>query len=70
MTDQSKDRISGTFDETKGKVKETVGRETGNDDLQNEGLVDQASGAVKKGVADAKDAIDGLVKKVTDKTDK
>ena len=70
MTDQSKDRISGTFDETKGKVKETVGRETGNEDLQGEGKMDQASGAVKKGVADAKDAIDGLVKKVTNKDDK
>ncbi len=70
MTDQSKDRISGTFDEAKGKVKEAVGRETGNEDLQNEGLVDQATGAVKKGVADAKDAVDSLVKKVTDKDEK
>lgn len=70
MTDQSKDRISGTIDEAKGKVKETVGRETGNEDLQNEGLLDQASGSVKKGVADAKDAVDGLVKKVTSNDDK
>lgn len=40
-------------DEAKGKVKEAAGDLTGNDNLKNEGKIDQASGK-------AKDAVDGV----------
>lgn len=66
MTDQSKDRIGGAFDEAKGRVKEGVGDATGDQSTRNEGMADQASGKVKQGVADAKDKVDDLVKNVTD----
>jgi uncharacterized protein YjbJ (UPF0337 family) len=46
------------FDKTKGKMKQALGKATGNDALVREGKVDVAKGAVKGVVADAKHAID------------
>lgn len=50
-------------EDAKGKVKEKAGDATGDDDLKNEGKVDQASGSVKDKVSDAankvKDTITG-----------
>lgn len=43
----TKRRVSGTGDSLIGKVKEGVGNLTGNPDLHDEGMVDQAVGAVK-----------------------
>lgn len=43
----SKQRVAGTGRDFLGKVKETVGRITGNDDLAGEGAVDQVAGAVQ-----------------------
>jgi uncharacterized protein YjbJ (UPF0337 family) len=51
----------GTFDTMKGRAKEAAGDLTGDRDLEREGKVDRASGAVKDkvgGVADrVKDAV-------------
>lgn len=44
-------------DDAKGRFKEAAGDLTGDQDLKNEGKVDQATGAVK-------DAIDGVTDKV------
>lgn len=44
-------------DETKGRIKEAAGSLTGDDDLKNEGKVDQASSSVKKKTEDAVDAV-------------
>lgn len=44
-------------DEAKGRAKEAAGAVTGNDELRNEGKVDQA-------VAGVKDAVDGVADKV------
>jgi uncharacterized protein YjbJ (UPF0337 family) len=43
----TKKRFSGGADAVIGKVKEAVGTATGNDDLAEEGVLDQASGAVR-----------------------
>jgi uncharacterized protein YjbJ (UPF0337 family) len=37
-------------DDAKGRVKKAAGELTGDDDLKNEGRVDQAGGKVKEGV--------------------
>ncbi|MEA2583226.1 MAG: CsbD-like [Thermomicrobiales bacterium] len=65
MSDQSRDRVEGTFDDMKGRGKSAMGELTGDDEMKAEGAADRAMGAVKKGLADAKDALDTAVKKVT-----
>lgn len=52
--------MSGDADKAKGRVKEAAGSLTGDDDLKNEGRVDQASGNIK-------DKVTGAVDKVRDK---
>jgi uncharacterized protein YjbJ (UPF0337 family) len=44
-----------------GRVKEATGALTGDDDLKNEGKVDQASASVKDKVGDAADAVKGVL---------
>lgn len=43
----SKQRITGTGGNLMGRVKETLGRATGNENMMNEGAFDQVAGAVK-----------------------
>jgi len=52
-----KDRISGSFDQAKGKVKETVGDLTGDEKLKGEGIADQVTGKVKNTIGGVKDKI-------------
>jgi uncharacterized protein YjbJ (UPF0337 family) len=49
--------MSGNTDQAKGRIKEAAGSLTGDDDLKNEGKVDQASGTVKEKVSGAVDAV-------------
>ena len=49
----------GTTDDLKGRVKEAGGDLTGDQDLKNEGKVDQATGK-------AKDAVGGIADKAKD----
>ena len=49
MNDQ---RIEGTLNDTKGKVKEGVGNLTDDERLQNEGQADQLQGKVQQGIGD------------------
>jgi len=65
MSDASRDRIEGTFDEIKGRGKSAVGEATADEQTQSEGDVDQAKGTFKKGMGDVKDKVDDAVKKVT-----
>ncbi len=55
-------RVEGAWDKTKGAVKEGIGKVTGDEKLQAEGMADTAKGAAKStvgGVADAaRDAAD------------
>ena len=50
-------------DDLKGRAKEAAGDLTNDDDLKNEGKVDQASGKVKETVGDAADKVKGLFNK-------
>ena len=50
-------------DELGGKAKETAGKATGNNNLENEGKGDQVKANAKQGVQDAKDKVtEGLGK--------
>ena len=51
----------GSADDAKGRLKEAGGALTGDDDLKNEGKVDQASGTVKDKVGDAADKVKGML---------
>lgn len=53
----------GSADDAKGRVKEATGTLTGDDDLKNEGKVDQASGTVKDKVGDASDKAKDVINK-------
>jgi uncharacterized protein YjbJ (UPF0337 family) len=49
--------MSGTFDETKGVIKEKVGKATGDRRMQISGKVDQGKGKIETTVGSAKDKI-------------
>lgn len=57
MTD--KDRIEGAAKQMGGKVKEAVGKVTGDEKLKAEGRADQAAGKVQNAVGGIKDALRG-----------
>jgi uncharacterized protein YjbJ (UPF0337 family) len=44
----NKDEVSGKTDRVKGKVKESVGEATNDEQLRNEGEADQAAGDVQE----------------------
>jgi uncharacterized protein YjbJ (UPF0337 family) len=52
----NKDRIEGSTEQAKGKIKETVGKATGDAKLQGEGKADQAAGKFQNAVGGMKDA--------------
>ena len=52
-----KDRIKGSLDQAKGKIKEGVGKATGDSKLQTEGKADQFTGKVQNTVGGLKDKI-------------
>ena len=53
----NKDRIEGSLQQAKGKVKEAVGKATGDAKLQGEGKADQVAGKVQNTIGGAKDAV-------------
>ena len=53
----NKDRIKGSFEQAKGKVKEVAGKATGDAKLENEGKAQQVSGKVQNIVGGFKDAV-------------
>jgi uncharacterized protein YjbJ (UPF0337 family) len=54
-----KDRIKGSAQQTKGKVKEVAGKLTGDAKLQSEGKADKAAGKVRNVVGGIKDTLRG-----------
>lgn len=59
-----KDRVSGAVDQTKGAVKDAVGKMTGDTKLQAEGKADKAAGKVESTVGGAKDTARDALNKV------
>lgn len=53
----NKQQVEGNFDQAKGKVKETVGDVTDNEQMQAEGTWDRVKGAAKEAVGDVKEAV-------------
>lgn len=51
--------MAGETDEAKGRIKEAAGALTDDEDLKNEGKIDQATGKVKDAVQKAADKIKG-----------
>lgn len=69
MTESSKDRFEGEFDEAKGRGKEALGKLAGDKSTEIEGKRDQLVGKAKQGMADVKDEADDLVKDITGRQD-
>jgi uncharacterized protein YjbJ (UPF0337 family) len=54
-----KDRIEGSAEQAKGKVKEWTGKALGDKKIENEGKADQIKGKVQNAVGGLKDAVRG-----------
>jgi uncharacterized protein YjbJ (UPF0337 family) len=54
-----KDRVEGSAQQAKGKVKEWTGKAVGDKKLETEGQADQAKGKVRNAVGGFKDALRG-----------
>ncbi len=61
----TKDKISNTTQDLRGKVKETVGKVTGNTHIEREGQADQVKAAVKDVSEKVKDAASTIKDAVT-----
>lgn len=58
MKSSTEDKVEGTVNELKGKLKETVGVATDRPDLEAEGAADRVDGKVQKKVGDVKKVFD------------
>jgi uncharacterized protein YjbJ (UPF0337 family) len=54
-----KDRIKGSAEQAKGKVKEVVGKVTGDSKTEAEGKADQVKGKIRNTVGGLKDSLRG-----------
>jgi uncharacterized protein YjbJ (UPF0337 family) len=54
-----KDRVKGSAQQAKGKLKETAGKVSGDSKLQGEGKADQAAGKVRNTIGGIKDTLKG-----------
>jgi uncharacterized protein YjbJ (UPF0337 family) len=54
-----KDRIKGSADQAKGKVKEVAGKAVGDQKLQSEGKADQLKGKLENAIGGMKDTLRG-----------
>ena len=53
----NKDRIEGSAEQAKGKVKEVAGKVSGDSKLENEGKADQVAGKVQNTIGGIKDTL-------------
>ena len=66
----NKDELNGKVDKLKGKIKEQVGYATHDEELQDEGLADQAAGHVEEGFGKARRKVGDALHDVADKVKK
>jgi uncharacterized protein YjbJ (UPF0337 family) len=57
-----KDRVEGSIEQAKGKVKEVAGKVAGDSKLEAEGKGQQIAGKVQNAVGGFKDTVKGAVK--------
>jgi uncharacterized protein YjbJ (UPF0337 family) len=55
-----RDRVKGVADQTKGAIKENLGKAIGDEKLETEGKVDKVAGKIESAVGSAKDKIRDL----------
>ncbi len=58
----NKDRIQGSVEQAKGKIKEVVGKATGDAKLEAEGSTQRTAGKIQNAVGGFKDAVKQAVK--------
>ena len=56
------DKISNAAEEAVGKAKETIGDLTGNEELEDEGVKEQATAQAKQGVEKVHDLVEDIVR--------
>jgi uncharacterized protein YjbJ (UPF0337 family) len=66
----NRDEARGKFDQAKGKMKQGIGKATGDERMHDEGVADEASGDVQEGVGKLKDKLGDAVKNVGDRIKK
>lgn len=73
MATTNPDEVDGKWEQVKGSVKETVGKVTGDDEMEAEGKVQNAEGETqetwgkfKRGVSDAVDSVGDAIKGTSD----
>ena len=54
-----KDRIRGSAEQAKGKVKEVAGKVAGDSKLESEGKADQVAGKIQNAIGGIKDTLRG-----------
>ena len=54
-----KDRVKGSFEQAKGKVKEVAGKVTGDAKLEGEGKAEKTAGKIQNAVGGLKDTLRG-----------
>ena len=59
------DKLKGAVDQTKGAIKEAVGKTIGDKKMQAEGSVDKLTGKLENAVGDAKETLRDVVNKAT-----
>ena len=62
MVDEN--RVEGAWDKAKGAVKEGVGKLTGDEKMQAEGMADKAKGKAESAVGGAKDTVRDAADKI------
>lgn len=60
------DKIKGLANEAAGNVKQGVGKAVGNEQLQAEGVAQEAKGEAQKAMADVKSGVKDAADKVAD----
>jgi len=60
----NRDEVTGKLEQVKGKVKQGVGRATGDEPLANEGADEEAAGHVREGIGTAKCKVGETVEKI------
>lgn len=63
----NKDEVKGKSERVGGRIKEEIGRATGDEQLEGEGLADQATGNVREGFGTARRKVGEAVKDLGDK---
>jgi uncharacterized protein YjbJ (UPF0337 family) len=62
MVDEN--RVEGAWDKAKGAVKEGIGKMTGDEKMQAEGMADKAKGKAESAVGSAKDTVRDAADKI------